>query len=182
LSRVFCPARSGIAAEEEDKAELTEYVVTRWYRAPEIMLSCQEYTKAIDIWSVGCILAELLGRKPLFPGDDYINQLQIICDKLGTPEDEDLEFITSDKARRFMKGQAHKPKVPFQGLYPKADPLAIDLLDQMLIFNPDKRITVEDALKHPYLESLHNEEVTRSPAARNCKAKFLLPCTPPLTA
>ena len=62
--------------------ELTEYVVTRWYRAPEIMLSCQEYTKAIDVWSVGCIFAELLGRKPIFPGDDYIHQLTIICDKL----------------------------------------------------------------------------------------------------
>ena len=81
----------------EDNMELTEYVVTRWYRAPEIMLSCQEYTKAIDVWSVGCIFAELLGRKPLFPGDDYIHQLQIICDKLGTPSDEELNFVTSEK-------------------------------------------------------------------------------------
>merc|ERR1711904_195847 len=83
---------------------MTEYVVTRWYRAPEIMLSCQEYTKAIDIWSVGCIFAELLGRKPLFPGDDYIHQLQIICDKLGTPHEDELAFVTSEKAKRFMKG------------------------------------------------------------------------------
>jgi len=143
---------------DEESMELTEYVVTRWYRAPEIMLSCQEYTKAIDVWSVGCIFAELLGRKPLFPGDDYIHQLTIICDKLGTPEDEDLEFITSEKARRFMKGQAHKAKVSFSSLYPKADPLAVELLDRMLMFNPAKRITVEEALAHPYLESLHNEE------------------------
>ena len=62
----------------EPNAELTEYVVTRWYRAPEIMLSCREYTKAIDVWSVGCIFGELLGRKPLFPGNDYIHQLQIM--------------------------------------------------------------------------------------------------------
>ena len=103
-----------------DNMELTEYVVTRWYRAPEIMLSCQEYTKAIDVWSVGCIFAELLGRKPLFPGDDYIHQLQIISDVLGTPADEDLEFVTSDKARRFMKSQAFKQKVPFSKLYPVA--------------------------------------------------------------
>ena len=94
------------------KEALTEYVVTRWYRAPEIMLSCQEYTKAIDIWSVGCIFGELLGRKPLFPGDDYIHQLQIICDIIGTPTEEELEFVTSEKAKRFMRGQPFKPKVP----------------------------------------------------------------------
>jgi serine/threonine protein kinase len=83
----------------DENMDLTEYVVTRWYRAPEIMLSCQEYTKAIDVWSVGCILGELLGRKPLFPGDDYIHQLQIISDILGTPSDKELEFVTSEKAR-----------------------------------------------------------------------------------
>lgn len=88
----------------EDNMELTEYVVTRWYRAPEIMLSCQEYTKAIDMWSVGCIFAELLGRKPLFPGDDYIHQLQIICEKLGTPTDEELYFVTSEKVNTLVQG------------------------------------------------------------------------------
>ena len=64
----------GVTPDDAAAAELTEYVVTRWYRAPEIMLACQEYTKAIDMWSVGCIFAELLGRKPIFPGDDYIDQ------------------------------------------------------------------------------------------------------------
>lgn len=143
-------------APGEDNMELTEYVVTRWYRAPEIMLSCQEYTKAIDVWSVGCIFAELIGRKPLFPGDDYIHQLQIICDKLGTPTDEDLSFVTSEKARRFMKSQSVKEKVPFSKLYPNTEASAIDLLDKMLIFDPSKRISVLDALSHPYLDSLHN--------------------------
>lgn len=143
---------------DEDNMELTEYVVTRWYRAPEIMLSCQEYTKAIDVWSVGCIFAELLGRKPLFPGDDYIHQLQIICDKLGTPTDDELKFVTSEKARRFMKSQPKKDKVSFATMFPKADPKAVDLLDKMLLFDPDKRISVVEALAHPYLESLHNVE------------------------
>ena len=55
---------------------LTEYVVTRWYRAPEIMLACHEYSKPIDVWSVGCIFAELIQRKPYFPGDDYIDQVR----------------------------------------------------------------------------------------------------------
>ncbi|OQR83793.1 sporangia induced mitogen-activated protein kinase [Achlya hypogyna] len=145
---------------DEDNMELTEYVVTRWYRAPEIMLSTKasEYSKAIDIWSTGCIFAELLGRKPMFPGDDYIHQLQIICDKLGTPSEEELHFVTSEKARRFMKGQPNKPKVPLDKLFPNAKPNALDLLDKMLVFDPSKRISVEEALEHPYLESLHNND------------------------
>jgi serine/threonine protein kinase len=154
---------------DEDNMELTEYVVTRWYRAPEIMLSTKEYTKAIDIWSTGCIFAELLGRKPLFPGDDYIHQLQIICDKLGTPQEEELHFVTSEKARRFMKNQPVRPGVPFDKLFPAARPEAIDLLKKMLVFDPSKRISVEDALAHPYLDSLHNVE--DEPAA-DCSFSF----------
>ncbi|RHZ14506.1 hypothetical protein DYB28_012537 [Aphanomyces astaci] len=124
---------------DEDNMELTEYVVTRWYRAPEIMLSTKEYTKAIDIWSTGCIFAELLGRKPMFPGDDYIHQLQIICDKLGTPTEDELHF-----ARRFMKSQPNKPKIPLDRLFPNVKPNALDLLDKMLVFDPSKRISVEE--------------------------------------
>lgn len=138
--------------------ELTEYVVTRWYRAPEIMLSCQEYAKAIDVWSVGCIFAELLGTKPLFPGDDYIHQLRIIVDVLGTPSDDDLSFVKSARALAFMKKQAGKPKVPFSTLFKDANPDALDLLEKMLMFNPQKRITIEQALEHPYMSSLHSLE------------------------
>ncbi|RAW28215.1 Extracellular signal-regulated kinase 1 [Phytophthora cactorum] len=153
-------------APEEDNMELTEYVVTRWYRAPEIMLSSREYTKAIDIWSTGCIFAELLGRTPLFPGDDYIHQLQIICDKIGTPCEEDLHFVVSERAKRFMKNQPMRPGVPFAKLFPKASPEAIDLLQRMLVFDPIKRISVEEALEHPYLASLHNLE--DEPVADSC--------------
>jgi len=80
----------------------TEYVVTRWYRAPEIMLASQDYTKAIDLWSVGCIFAEMLARKPLFPGTDYMAQLRLICEKLGRPAENELDFITSQKAKAFF--------------------------------------------------------------------------------
>lgn len=142
----------------DEQPDLTEYVVTRWYRAPEIMLSCREYTYAIDVWSVGCILGELLGRKPMFPGEDYIHQLQIINDKLGTPIEEDLAFITSEKAKRFMKGQPHRPPVPFSKLFPKANSQAVDLLQKMLVFNPAKRISVTEALAHPYMSSLANPD------------------------
>lgn len=153
-------------APEEDNMELTEYVVTRWYRAPEIMLSSREYTKAIDIWSTGCIFAELLGRTPLFPGDDYIHQLQIICDKIGTPCEEDLHFVVSERAKRFMKSQPMRPGVPFGKLFPKASPEALDLLQRMLVFDPAKRISVEEALGHPYMASLHNLE--DEPVADSC--------------
>lgn len=79
------------------------------YRAPEIMLSWKEYTKAIDMWSVGCIFAELLGRKPLFPGKDYIHQLNLIIDVIGSPDDEDINSIESDKVSDSSRRQPHAP-------------------------------------------------------------------------
>lgn len=80
---------------------MTEYVATRWYRAPEIMLTFKEYTKAIDVWSVGCILAEMLSGKPLFPGRDYHHQLTLILDVLGTPTMEDFYGIKSRRVRLY---------------------------------------------------------------------------------
>lgn len=150
--------------EDEQKSDgnantpLTEYVVTRWYRAPEIMLACQEYTKAIDVWSVGCIFAELLARSPLFPGEDYIAQLRLICDKLGKPSEKDLDFVTSERARKFMLSLPNKPAVPMSELFPayKNERDALDLLRKMLEIHPVRRISVEEALEHSYLASLHN--------------------------
>ena len=151
-------AALGGAAASSQPSDLTEYVVTRWYRAPEIMLSCHTYHESIDMWSVGCMLAEMLGRKPLFPGTDYINQLKIIVEKLGSPTEGDLSGITNDKARRFMLQQhGHEPQ-PMASLFPSANPQAIDLLECMLHFDPEKRISVEAALQHPYMASLHAEE------------------------
>ena len=151
----------GLARVEDDNnPNLTEYVVTRWYRAPEIMLACQEYTKAIDVWSVGCIFAELLARGPLFPGEDYIQQLRLICDKLGRPPDEDLEFVTSERAKRFMMSLALKKPVPMADLFPahSGEKDALDLLHKMLLFHPTQRITIDQALEHPFMASLHNAD------------------------
>ena len=149
----------GLARGLEDlELELTEYVVTRWYRAPEIMLACREYTKAIDVWSVGCILAELFTRKPLFPGNDYIHQLKLICDVIGTPSEADIHFVTSERARRFMRKQPVKRRRPLAQMFPKNLPEGIDLLRQLLIFDPDKRITVDGALAHEYFQALHCPE------------------------
>ena len=146
--------------EDEQKGELTEYVVTRWYRAPEIMLACQEYTKSIDIWSVGCIFAELLARSPLFPGEDYIAQLRLICEKLGRPSDKNLEFVTSERAKKFMLSLPQNKRESFAVLFPKYEneTEALDLLMKMLAFDPSSRMDITEALAHPFLASLHNEE------------------------
>jgi serine/threonine protein kinase len=70
----------GLARTTSETDFMTEYVVTRWYRAPELLLNCNEYTAAIDLWSVGCIFMELLNREPLFPGRDYVQQLRLITE------------------------------------------------------------------------------------------------------
>lgn len=135
---------------------MTEYVVTRWYRAPELLLSCSDYSTAIDVWSVGCIFAELLGRKPLFPGKDYVHQLNLITKVIGSPSDDELGFITSEKAKRYIRSLPRNERVNFAQLWPAASAAAVDLVDKMLVFDPTKRITVEEALEHPYLASLHD--------------------------
>lgn len=146
--------------EDEQTGGLTEYVVTRWYRAPEIMLACQEYTSAIDMWSVGCIFAELLARSPLFPGEDYIAQLRLICEKVGKPSEKDLDFVTSERAKRFIASLPNKAAMSFGELFPahKDETDAQTLLHRMLEIHPKKRITIEEALDHPFLESLHNPD------------------------
>ena len=103
------------------EAPLTEYVVTRWYRAPEIMLACKQYTKAVDVWSVGCIFAELLRRKALFTGNDYMEQLQLIVRCLGAPSEEDLRFVTSAKALAFIREQRGNPEYSLARMFRKAD-------------------------------------------------------------
>ncbi|KAI9003682.1 kinase-like domain-containing protein [Gaertneriomyces semiglobifer] len=137
---------------------MTEYVATRWYRAPEIMLSFRNYTKAIDMWSVGCIFAELLGGKPLFKGRDYVDQLNQILSILGTPDDTTLRRIGSERAQLYIRSLPRMRKIPWTQLYPRAPPSALDLLEKLLTFDPAQRITVEQALAHPYLEAYHDEE------------------------
>lgn len=137
---------------------LTEYVVTRWYRAPEIMLACHEYSKPVDVWSAGCIFAELLARKPYFPGEDYIDQLTIICEKLGKLPEGDFDFVTSDKAKRFLRKLPDKTPPSLRRQFPGTPPDALDLLRKMLAIHPRKRITVTEALEHPFLAPLHSPD------------------------
>ncbi|KAJ8526047.1 hypothetical protein ON010_g15135 [Phytophthora cinnamomi] len=148
----------GVFPEEE--LELTEYVVTRWYRAPEIMLGCMKYTREVDVWSMGCIFAEMMSRKPLFPGQDYIDQLHLIMNALGAPNDQELYFLTNARARKFMNAEFQKrgpnPTKPLAQMFTDSPPDALDLLQKMLVIDPNKRISVDEALAHPYLASIRN--------------------------
>jgi len=152
----FGLARGFSEDPEQNAGYMTEYVATRWYRAPEIMLSFQSYTKAIDVWSVGCILAELLGGRPFFKGRDYVDQLNQILHYLGTPNEETLCRIGSLRAQEYVRSLPFMPKVPFARLFPKANPDALSLLDRMLAFDPSSRISVEEALEHHYLSIWHD--------------------------
>jgi len=152
----FGLARGFSVDPEENAGYMTEYVATRWYRAPEIMLSFQSYTKAIDVWSVGCILAELLGSKPFFKGRDYVDQLNQILHYLGTPSESTLARIGSPRAQEYVRNLPYMSKIPFNQLFPRANPDALDLLDRMLAFDPSQRITVEEALEHRYLSIWHD--------------------------
>jgi len=156
----FGLARSVKTAEPSgtETGFMTEYVATRWYRAPEIMLTFKQYTKAIDVWSVGCILAEMLSSKPLFPGRDYHHQLTLILDVLGTPTLDEFYAITTRRSRDYIRALPFRKRRPFATLFPNANPLAVDFLTKTLTFDPKKRITVEDALAHPYLEAYHDPE------------------------
>jgi len=134
---------------------LTDNVVTRWYRAPELILTRSLYDDSIDIWGAGCILAELLGRKPIFPGRAFVDQLHAICRVIGKPDKRDLRHVESGRARTYAQSMDYK-RVPFEKLYPDADPEALDLLRATLAFDPTKRITAAKALEHPYFERYHD--------------------------
>ncbi|KAI3995225.1 hypothetical protein MKX01_032027 [Papaver californicum] len=146
----------GLARPTSENEFMTEYVVTRWYRAPELLLNSSDYTAAIDVWSVGCIFMELMNRRPLFAGRDHVHQLRLLTELLGTPTEADLGFVRSDDARRYLQQLPPHPRQPFAMVFPHVNPVAIDLIEKMLTFDPTRRITVEEALAHPYLERLHD--------------------------
>jgi len=153
-------------AESDWVCPMTEYVCTRWYRAPEVLCSWTVYSCAIDIWSIGCILAEMLQRKPLFPGANTQHQLDLVINRLGSPEANDLLKIPNEKCRKLIRSLATttgKAFNDFMGDSVDSPPEVVDLMAQMLKWDPVSRITVEDAIKGPYLAQLHcpEDEPTR---------------------
>ena len=143
--------------------DMTEYVMTRWYRAPEVMLDTSHYGPSVDLWGVGCVLAELLGRKALFPGKDYMDLLAHMTRVLGSPSEESLTFISNERAKDYLRRLPRADKVPLAALFPAANPLGLDLLERLLQFNPARRITAAEALAHPYLANLHSDDPRYEP-------------------
>lgn len=138
---------------------LTEYVVTRYYRAPEVMLCSHHYSKSIDVWSAGCSFAELLSKSYLFPGENYLAQIKLIIEMLGTPSKEDIDFIQNDHARNYVLSFKNISKKQLNKVLGYNNEDAINLLENMIVFNPDKRTTIENALNHPYITSIRDEVV-----------------------
>jgi len=140
--------------EEMDKRRhMTQEVVTQYYRAPELLMGAKHYGPAVDIWSVGCIFAELIGRRILFQAQTPIQQLELITDLLGTPSLEDMKH-GCEGARAHLQRRPYKPPTlaALYTLSSQATHEAVHLLCQMLVFNPDKRISCTEALNHPYLD------------------------------
>jgi len=157
--------KNSVTGEEICKAPaLTEYVATRWYRAPEILLSSPRYTKGVDIWSLGCILAELILGKPLFPGSSTLNQIECIMQTIPEPSNSDIDSIQSDYGHSIIKEtmkKISKGKINRTTLEEKlssAPAEAIDFVKKILVFNPDKRPSAADLLTHPYVQRFHNPE------------------------
>ena len=178
--------------KQKQQQVLSVHVVTRWYRAPELILIESSYTSAIDIWSVGCIFGELmmmikensptfLDRQPLFPGkycfplsppgnkkrvkvnefgfpNEKTDQLNVIFDVIGTPSEEDMDFITDPNGKLYLKSLKERPKKNLKTKFPGSSDDALDLLDKMIKFNPNQRYTVNQALEHKFFEEVRDKD------------------------
>lgn len=108
--------------------------------------------RCVSVRSVGCILAEMILGKPVFPGKDHVNQFSIITELIGTPPDEVIKTICSENTLRFVQSLPKRDRIPLEKKFPKASPDAVDLLEKMLVFDPRTRISSTEALAHPFLE------------------------------
>ncbi|XP_051045112.1 mitogen-activated protein kinase 15 isoform X3 [Phodopus roborovskii] len=165
----------GLARSLSDLSEgpegqaLTEYVATRWYRAPEVLLSSRWYTPGVDMWSLGCILGEMLRGQPLFPGTSTFHQLELILETIPLPSMEELQGLGSDYSALILQNLGSKPRQTLDALLPPdTPPEALDLLKRLLAFAPDKRLSAEQALQHPYVQRFHcpDREWTRGSDVR----------------
>lgn len=142
---------------------ITSYVATRWYRAPELILAKKMYGKEVDMWSVGCIVGELYGRKPLFIGDDSMKQVLEICKVIGMPTKENIYWYGTSSAFAFFHEQPMYQKKRWETVYPLMPAECVSLIDGLLTWNPVKRLKIDEVLAHPFLKSVRNadEEIER---------------------
>ncbi|KAF2172763.1 hypothetical protein M409DRAFT_16728 [Zasmidium cellare ATCC 36951] len=139
------------------------YICSRYYRAPELIFGATNYTTKIDVWSTGCVMAELMLGQPLFPGESGIDQLVEIIKVLGTPTRDQIRTMNPNyMEHKFPQIKPH----PFSKVFRKADPNAIDLISRLLEYTPTQRLSAIDAMVHPFFDELRDPN-TRLPDSRH---------------
>ncbi|KAM7378028.1 hypothetical protein PAMA_013092 [Pampus argenteus] len=146
----------GLARQAD--AEMTGYVVTRWYRAPEVILNWMHYTQTVDIWSAGCIMAEMLLGKPLFKGNDHLDQLREIMKITGTPGADFVVKLQSQDAKNYIKNLPKVPKKDLHTIFSKASSNAVCVLEKMLLLDPEQRVSASEALDLPFFSEFRDTE------------------------
>ncbi len=139
------------------KAPLTEYISTRWYRSPECLLTDGYYNFKMDIWGVGCVWFEALTGNPLFPGRSELDQINKIHEILGTPPQELLDEFQKKASHIDFNFQPQRG-IGLDRLFPHVSPLCRDLVKKMLTYDPEKRVTAKQCLKHPYFREMYENE------------------------
>jgi len=179
LARTAASMRPGDVAAS---VVFTDYVATRWYRAPELLVGCTMYGEGVDMWSVGCIIGEMLGGKPVLKGRSTMDQLEKILQLTGKPSESDMRPImqTSTYAKTMLESLGNVRQMPSTGILflLKGSETAKDLALRCMSFNPEKRPSAEDALGDPYVEKFHLQEaeplcdkIIRMPIADTTKMK-----------
>lgn len=138
--------------------QITSYVATRWYRAPELILAKKMYGKEVDMWSVGCIIGELYGRKPLFIGDDSMKQVLEICKIIGMPTKETVYWYGTSSAFGFFHDQPMYQKKEWESIYPLMPIDCRSLIDGLLTWSPHRRLKIDEVLQHPFLKLVRNPD------------------------
>ncbi|XP_061826340.1 mitogen-activated protein kinase 12 [Nerophis lumbriciformis] len=146
----------GLARQTE--SEMTGYVVTRWYRAPEIIFNWMHYSQTVDVWSGACILAEMITGQVLFPGHDSIDQLKKILRLTGTPDSTLVQKMQSKDAQSYVQGLPPQKKKNFKEVFESMEDKAVSLLEGMLLLDPETRLTAEQGLSHAFLAEYHDPE------------------------
>lgn len=150
----------GSAKRYHAEDESIPYITSRYYRAPELIFGRKNYDYTIDIWSAGCVMAEMVIGKPLFKGDNAVAYLIEVIKKMGTPSEYELNSMNPDYAKREL------PKVVGSGLAEplhasneKVDPAIIDLIEKMIVYTPKRRIGLYEAMCHPYFDELRQRDL-----------------------
>lgn len=146
----------GLARQAD--TEMTGYVVTRWYRAPEVILNWMHYTQTVDIWSVGCIMAEMLLGKPLFKGNDHLDQLREIMKITGTPAADFVVKLQSQDAKNYIRSLPKVQKKDLRIIFSKASSDAVCVLERMLLLDPERRASASEALTMPFFSEFREPE------------------------